>query len=84
MEISTGGVSDIVADPKVIFAGALKACANGMILAHNHPSGNLQPSQADMDLTKIREGGRLLEIVLLDHLILTVDVYYSFADNGVL
>lgn len=83
VEISTGGVSGTVADPKVIFAAAIKASASGFILAHNHPSGNLTPSQADIDLTKkMKEGGKLLEIQLLDHLILTTEGYYSFTDEG--
>ena len=82
-EISTGGVSGTVADPKLIFAAALKACASSIILSHNHPSGNLSPSQSDIDLTrKLMEGGKLLEIQVLDHIILTVEGYYSFADEG--
>lgn len=84
-EVSTGGVSGTVADPKLIFAAAIKAAASGLILAHNHPSGNLSPSQADIDLTrKLKEGGRLLEVQLLDHIILTTEGYYSFADEGML
>ena len=84
-EVSTGGISGTVADPKLIFAAALKACATGLILSHNHPSGNLTPSQADIDLTrKIKEGGKLLEIQLLDHVILTSEGYFSFADEGLL
>lgn len=84
-EVSTGGISGTVADPKLIFAAALKACATGLILSHNHPSGNLTPSHADIELTKkIKEGGRLLEIQLLDHLILTSESYFSFADEGLL
>lgn len=82
-EASTGGVTGTVADPKLIFAAAIKANACGFIVAHNHPSGNLQPSQADIDLTKkMKEGGKLLEIQLLDHVILTTEGYYSFADDG--
>ena len=74
-----------VADPKLIFVAALKSGATGVLLAHNHPSGNLTPSQADIDLTrKIKEGGKLLEIQLLDHLIITSEGYYSFADEGLL
>lgn len=84
-EVSTGGISGTVADPKLIFAAAIKAAACGFILAHCHPSGNLQPSQADIQLTrKIKEGGKLLEIQCLDHLILTSEGYYSFADEGLL
>lgn len=84
-ELSTGGVSGTVVDPKLIFAAAIKGIASGLILCHNHPSGNLQPSQADIDLTrKIKEAGKLLEIQLLDHIILTSEEYYSFADEGLL
>ncbi|HPM31475.1 MAG TPA: JAB domain-containing protein [Chryseolinea sp.] len=82
-EVSTGGIAGTVADPKLIFVAALKAGATGLILSHNHPSGNLTPSHADIELTKkIKEGGRLLEIQLLDHLILTSESYFSFADEG--
>ncbi len=85
MEVSTGGISGTVADPKLIFVAALKAGASGMIVSHNHPSGNLTPSQADMELTrKLKEGGKLLEIQLLDHIIMTSESYYSFADEGLL
>jgi len=84
-EVSTGGISGTVADPKLIFAAAIKAAASGIILSHNHPSGNSQPSQADIDLTrKIREAGRFLEIQLLDHIIITTEGYYSFADEGLI
>lgn len=84
-EVSTGGIAGTVADPKLIFAAAIKGAATGIILAHNHPSGNLTPSQADIDLTrKIKEAGKLLEIQVLDHLILTSEKYYSFADEGLL
>lgn len=84
-EVSSGGISGTVADPKLIFIAALKAGACGMILAHNHPSGNLMPSQADIDLTKkIKEGGKLLEIQVLDHVIISFEGYYSFADEGLI
>lgn len=84
-EVSTGGVSGTVADPKLVFAAAINANASAMILAHNHPSGQLKPSQADIQLTKkLTEGGRLLEIPVLDHIIVTSEGYYSFADEGVL
>lgn len=82
-EVSLGGVSGTVADPKVIFAAALKSCASSIILAHNHPSGNLSPSTADVQLTsKIKQGGQLLDITVLDHIILSPEGYYSFADQG--
>jgi DNA repair protein RadC len=84
-EVSTGGFAGTVADPKVIFSTALKACASSIILSHNHPSGNLKPSQADLNLTrKIKNGGELLDIAVLDHIILTAESYYSFADEGLL
>lgn len=83
MKVSQGGVSGTVADPKIIFAVSLKSAASGIIVAHNHPSGNLKPSQSDIDLTrKLKEGGKYLEIQLLDHLICTTDGYFSFADEG--
>jgi DNA repair protein RadC len=85
LEHSTGGISGTVADPKLIFVAALKAGASGIILCHNHPSGNLTPSQEDRSLTKrIGEGCKLLEIQLLDHIVLTSESYYSFADEGLL
>lgn len=84
-EVSTGGVAGTVADPKLIFMAALGANASAIILSHNHPSGNLQPSQQDLSLTKkIAEGGKILDIRVLDHLIITTEGYYSFADEGVL
>lgn len=84
-DVSMGGVSGTVVDPKLIFAAALKSNACGVILAHNHPSGNLQPSQSDIDLTKkMREGGKLLEVQVLDHLILSKEGFYSFSDEGLL
>lgn len=84
-EASTGGISGTVADPKLIFAAALKANASSIILSHNHPSGNLQPSQQDINLTKnLKEAGKFLELPVLDHLIVTSDGYYSFADEGLL
>ena len=84
-QVSQGGVSGTVADPKIIFKMALDELASGIILAHNHPSGNLSASQSDLDLTrKLKEGGRLLEVQVLDHLILAGQKYFSFADEGLL
>lgn len=81
--ISQGGISGTVIDIRLIFSIALKANACGVVLAHNHPSGNTEPSQADLDLTrKIKEAGVLLEISVIDHLILTCDSFKSFADEG--
>ena len=83
--ISQGGQAGTVADPKMIFQAALKANSSSLILAHNHPSGNLKPSQNDIDLTKKLKGaGQLLDISVLDHLILGPDGYYSFADEGLM
>ena len=82
-EISTGGMTGTIADPKLVFIAALQAAAVNLVLAHNHPSGNLKPSRADIELTrKIKEGGRLLEINVLDHLIISTEAYYSMADEG--
>jgi len=84
-EVSSGGISGVVVDPKLVFIAALKAGATGMLLSHNHPSGNLIPSQPDLDLTrKIKEGCKILELTLLDHIIVTSETYYSFADEGLL
>jgi DNA repair protein RadC len=83
--ISTGGISACVVDPKLVFATALKAKASGIIMAHNHPSGSLKPSSADISLTdKFREGGKLLDISILDHLIVTPQSFYSFAHEGLI
>ncbi|SKC79082.1 RadC family protein [Ohtaekwangia koreensis] len=83
--ISIGGVAGTVADPKIIFKLALDELASGIILAHNHPSGNLSASVADHSLTKkLKEGAKLLDIQILDHLIIANQRYYSFADEGVL
>ena len=83
--VSEGGVSGTVADPKIIFKLALEELASGIIVAHNHPSGNLQASQSDIDLTrKLKEAGKFLEIQLLDHLIIANQKYLSFADEGMI
>ena len=84
-QVSSGGVAGTVADAKLIFSTALKACASSIILSHNHPSGNLQPSPQDIELTKkIKTGGSYLDIMVLDHVIITPDRYYSFADEGMI
>jgi len=82
--LSTGGTSGCIIDAKTVFQYALKANASAIILSHNHPSGNRQPSQNDLDISrKIKEGGKLLDISLLDHIIITPwDGYYSMADEG--
>ncbi|HNX67812.1 MAG TPA: JAB domain-containing protein [Bacteroidales bacterium] len=84
LPLSKGGISGTVTDLRVLFQAAIKANASGIVAAHNHPSGNLNPSESDLKLTrKIKEAGTMLDIQLLDHLILTADgSYYSFADNG--
>ena len=85
IDLSTGGVAGTVADPKLIFVAALKANATGIIVSHNHPSGNLKPSQADDQLTqKIKQAGQLLDIRLHDHIIISSEGYYSFADEGLI
>lgn len=82
---TVGGITGTVADPRIIFATAVTSASVGMILSHNHPSGNLKPSQADIELTrKIKEAGKLLDVQLLDHLIITKAGYYSFADEGIM
>lgn len=81
--IGRGGISGTVADVRIIMKSAIEHLASGIILFHNHPSGNLDPSNADMVLTqKVKESAKLLDIALLDHLIITESSYYSFADNG--
>lgn len=83
--ISMGGLSSTVVDVRIIFQTALKASACSIILSHNHPSGNLTPSEADKDINKkIKEAGRLLDIPVLDHLILTPETFLSFADEGLM
>lgn len=84
-QVSSGGVSGTIADPKIIFKKAVESLASSVILVHNHPSGNLKPSQADIMLTrKLKEAGKLLDIPVLDHLIFTDHNYYSFADEGMM
>ncbi len=84
-QISQGGVAGTVADPRIIFKLAIGELASGIVLAHNHPSGNLTASRADRELTvKIVEAARLLEMQVLDHLIIAGQKYFSFADEGIL
>lgn len=81
--MSIGGLSSTIVDIRLIFSTAIKTLATSIILAHNHPSGSLQPSQADKNITqKVKEAGQLLDIRLLDHLIVTDESYFSFADEG--
>jgi DNA repair protein RadC len=84
-QISKGGVTGTVADPKLIFKEALLHTACGLILVHNHPSGNLSPSEADKKLTqKMASAGSFMDIAVIDHLIITDEGYFSFADEGLL
>lgn len=85
IQLSNGGVSGTVVDSKILFKHATEKLASGIILAHNHPSGNLTPSQADKTLTKkLHAAGDIMDIPILDHLIITDDGYFSFADEGLL
>lgn len=83
--IGAGGISNCLVDPKIVFATALKSRASSLILSHNHPSGNLKPSQADIRLTeKLFRAGQLLDINVADHLILSADGYISMATEGLM
>ncbi len=85
LNVAQGGFSEVMVDPKVIFSAALKACASGIILSHNHPSSELRPSEADIRLTrKMVDGGKLLGIEVHDHIILSAYSYYSFRDEGMM
>ncbi|MBK8242771.1 MAG: DNA repair protein RadC [Saprospiraceae bacterium] len=84
-KMSAGGISGTIMDMRMIYKRAIEHQASGIILVHNHPSGNLKPSSADMDITsKAKSAGTALDIQLLDHLIISEHGYYSFADEGVL
>ncbi|MDX1942876.1 MAG: DNA repair protein RadC [Saprospiraceae bacterium] len=84
-QISLGGVAGTVVDAKIIFRKAIEGMASSIILVHNHPSGNLQPSQQDIDLTKkLRKAGETLDISVLDHLIIAESSYFSFADENLI
>ena len=83
--VSMGGMSGTVADPKIIFQIALKTSAASIVLCHNHPSGNLKPSESDIRLTqKLKKAGSFLDLPVVDHIIITEESYYSFADEGLL
>jgi DNA repair protein RadC len=86
VEISKGGISGTVTDVRIILQYAIKTNASGIIICHNHPSGNLQPSESDMKITqKIKESGNLMNIQLLDHLIIVPEIlYFSMADEGII
>lgn len=81
-QVSLGGVAGTVVDAKIVFRKAIEGMASSIILVHNHPSGNLQPSQQDIDLTKkLKKAGETLDITVFDHLIITESGYFSFADE---
>jgi DNA repair protein RadC len=83
--VSQGGITGTVADPRIILKKALEEDAVSMILCHNHPSGNLRPSRADEEITqKIKEAARYFDIKVIDHIIVSEDGYFSFADEGIL
>jgi DNA repair protein RadC len=84
-QISKGGLTATIVDIRLVFKSALELASVGIIVCHNHPSGKLQPSVADKQLTqKIKEAGTILDIKLLDHLIITEKAYFSFADENLL
>ena len=83
--LSKGGISGTIVDVRLLFAVALKCNASGVIICHNHPSGNTTPSEADITLTKkIKKCSELFDITLIDHLIITKDAFYSFSTEGLL
>ena len=83
--LSMGGITGTVADVRLLYAVALKSLATSVIIAHNHPSGTLSPSNADIQLTKkVKEAGKIMDITLLDHLIISKQGFYSFADEGLI
>jgi len=84
-KISECGISSTLVDVRIVMQAALLCNATALIVAHNHPSGNLKPSSADIQMTsQIKEAGKILNISLLDHVILTSDSYFSFADEGLM
>jgi DNA repair protein RadC len=85
MMISQGGISGTIIDVRIILKMALDNLACSLILCHNHPSGNLMPSEADKEITrKMKEAGKLLDIAVLDHLIIGNNAYFSFTDEGLM
>lgn len=85
MTVSKGGISGTVTDVRIILQAAIKTNASGIIVCHNHPSGNLTPSETDTKITKkIKDSCTIMDIQLLDHLIIDPDDFYSFADNGLM
>ena len=85
IKISQGGISGTIIDPRIILKNAVDKLASTIILCHNHPSGNLKPSDADIRITtKMKEASQLMDINLIDHIIVTGDAYFSFADEGMI
>lgn len=83
IKVSDGGITNCIADPKIVFGAALKCLATCIVLSHNHPSGNPRPSEEDRKLTKkFSQAANLLDIVLLDHIVVGSDRYYSFREHG--
>jgi DNA repair protein RadC len=83
--LSQGGTAGTVVDPKLLFTTALKMKASSLILAHNHPSGELKPSEQDIKITRnLVECGKILDLIILDHLIISPNGYYSFGDEGLI
>ena len=84
-KISECGISSTLVDVRIIMQAALLCNASGIIVSHNHPSGNLKPSSADIKMTsKIKDAAKTLDIALLDHVVLTSDSHFSFADNAMI
>jgi len=82
-QVSKGGITGTVVDPKLVFKKAIEVSASALVLCHNHPSGNRSPSEADMQLTrKIADAAKLLDMQVLDHIIVAGDSFYSFSDEG--
>lgn len=82
-KISEGGLSQSIVDIRIVLQHALLSCATGIILLHNHPTGSLKPSHADLDLTqRVKNALNICDLVLIDHLIISKNNYYSFADEG--
>lgn len=85
VKISSGGITGTVADIRIILKYAIEELATSIILCHNHPSGALKPSSADIELTKkVKEAGKIMDIDVLDHIILTADSFYSFENEGII
>jgi DNA repair protein RadC len=84
-KISQGGISGAVVDVRIIMKYCIDSLCSGVILSHNHPSGNVHPSEQDIAITKrLKEAGKILDVNITDHVILTKDSYYSFVENGII